>query len=55
MVMPSQMPPSQDTGSEISPTIPPSRVVAAPRAPKRRTFTTKYNLRILDEADHAAG
>ena len=52
MVMPSQMPPSQDTGSEISPTIPPARVVAAPSVPtaeltttpKRRTFTAKYNL-----------
>jgi len=62
MVMPSQMPPSQDTGSEISPTIPPARVVAAPRVPtaeltttpKRRTFTAKYKLGILDETDHAA-
>ena len=62
MVMPSQMPPSQDTGSEISPTTPPAGVVAAPiiptaeltATPKRRTFTAKYKLRILDETDHAA-
>ena len=62
MVMPSQMPLSPDAGSEISPTIPPARVVAAPSVPtaeltttpKRRTFTAKYKLRILDETDHAA-
>jgi transposase len=62
MVMPSQIPLSPDAGSEISPTIPPARVVAAPSAataeltttPKRRSFTAKYKLRILDETDRAA-
>jgi transposase len=62
MVMPSQMPLSPDAGSEISPAIPPSRVVAAPSAPaaeltatpKRRSFTAKYKLRILNETDRAA-
>jgi transposase len=62
MVMPSQVPLSPDPGSEISPTIPPARVVDAPIAPtaeltttpKRRSFTAKYKLRILDETDRAA-
>jgi len=62
MVMPSQLPLSPDGGSEISPTIPAARVVAAPSAataeltttPKRRSFTAKYKLRILDETDRAA-
>jgi transposase len=62
MVMPSKTPLSPDAGSEISPTIPPARVVAAPSAPpaeltttpKRRTFTAKYKLRILGETDDAA-
>jgi transposase-like protein len=60
--MPSQIPLSPDAGSEISPTIPSVRVVAAPIAPtaeltttpKRRSFTAKYKLRILDETDRAA-
>jgi transposase len=59
MVMPSQMPLSSDAGSEISPSIPPARVVTAPSAPaaeltatrKRRSFTAKYKLRILNETD----
>lgn len=58
MVMPSQMPLSADAGSEISP----GRVVTAPSAPaaeltatpKRRSFTAKYKLRILNETDRAA-
>jgi transposase-like protein len=62
MVMPSQMPLSADAGSEISPAMPPSRVVAAPSVPtaeltatpKRRSFTAKYKLRILNETDRAA-
>ena len=63
MVMPSQTPLSPDTGSDnISPTISPDRVVAAPSAPtaeltstpKRRSFAAKYKLRILDETDRAA-
>ena len=62
MVMPSKTPPSQDAGSEISPMIPPARVVAAPNPPiaelttipRRRSFTTKYKLSILDETDRAA-
>jgi len=60
--MPSQTPLSPDAGSEISPTIPPARVVAAPSAPaaeltatpKRRSSTAKYKLRILNETDRAA-
>gem|GEM_PF-4249936 len=60
MVMPSHMLPSPDSGSEISPAIRPVRVVAAPSVPtaeptttsKRRTFSAKYKLRILDETDH---
>ncbi len=62
MVMPSQMPLSPDAGSEISPATSPTRVVTAPSAPgaeltatpKRRSFTAKYKLRILNEADRAA-
>lgn len=64
MVMPSQTPLSSDAGSGvISPDVTPARVVAAPetptaeltRMPKRRSFTAKYKLRILDETDRAAG
>lgn len=62
MVMPSQMPLSPDGGPEISPTTSPGRVVTAPSAPaaeltaspKRRSFTAKYKLRILNETDRAA-
>lgn len=62
MVMPSQRPLSPNAVSEISPTIPPARVVDAPIAPtaeltatpKRRSFTAKYKLRILDETDSAS-
>ena len=62
MVMPSQLPLSPDAGSEIFPAIPPARVVPAPIAPaaeltatpKRRSFTAKYKLRILNETDRAA-
>jgi len=63
MVMRSQTPLSPDTGSDnISTTTSPTRVVAAPSAPtaeltstpKRRSFTAKYKLRILDETDRAA-
>ena len=64
MVMPSRTPLSSDAGSDvISPDVTPARVVAAPaaptadltRMPKRRSFTAKYKLRILDETDCAAG
>lgn len=62
MVMPSQMPLSPDAESEVSPAIPPARVVTAPSAPaaeltatpRRRSFNAKYKLRILDETDRAA-
>lgn len=62
MVMPSQLPLSPDAVSEISPATSPARVVPAPSAPgaelttapKRRSFTAKYKLRILDETDRAA-
>jgi transposase len=63
MVMPSQTPILMDAGSELQlPETAPSRVVAAPAvstaeltsAPKRRSFTAKYKLRILDETDRAA-
>jgi len=63
MVMPSQTSLSPDTGSDnISATTPSARVVAAPdtqtaeltSTPKRRSFTAKYKLRILDETDRAA-
>ncbi|AGI71635.1 hypothetical protein OA238_c14940 [Octadecabacter arcticus 238] len=63
MVMPSQSPLSPDAGSGavLAPTSPP-RVVNAPLAPtaeltsipKRRNFTAKYKLRILDETDQVA-
>lgn len=63
MVMPSQTPLSPDAGSDgvLSTTLP-ARVVSAPvvptaeltSTPKRRSFTAKYKLRILDETDHAA-
>lgn len=63
MVMPSQSAPLPDVGSGavLAPTSPP-RVIIAPLAPtaeltnmpKRRSFTAKYKLRILDETDHAA-
>jgi len=63
MVMPSQTALSPDAGSDaVSPTTSPVRVVSAPvvptveltSTPKRRSFTAKYKLRILDETDHAA-
>ncbi len=63
MVMPPQSQPVTDAslGSD-SPTKAPSKVVPAPEAPtaeltavpKRRSFTAKYKLRILDETDRAA-
>jgi len=63
MVMPSQTALSPDAGSDaVSPTTSPVRVVSTPvvptaeltSTPKRRSFTAKYKLRILDETDHAA-
>jgi transposase len=63
MVMPSQTALSPDAGSDaVSPMTLPARVVLAPvvptaeltSTPKRRSFTAKYKLRILDETDHAA-
>jgi transposase len=63
MVMPSQPPILVGTVSEQqSPHTAPTRVVAAPAVstaeltstPKRRIFTAKYKLRILDETDRAA-
>ena len=58
MVMPSQsaLLPDVGSGAVLAPTSPP-RVVIAPLAPtaeltsipKRRSFTAKYKLRILDE------
>ena len=63
MAMPSQTPLLPDTGSDdIAPTPLPTRMVTAPvqptaeltAIPKRRNFTAKYKLRILDEADQAA-
>jgi len=63
MVMPSQTPLSSDAGSDafLSTTLP-ARVVLAPvvptaeltGTPKRRSFTAKYKLRILDQTDQAA-
>ena len=63
MVMPSQsaLLPDVGSGAVLAPTSPP-RVVIAPLAPtaeltsipKRRNFTAKYKLRILDETDQAA-
>jgi hypothetical protein len=64
MVMPSQPPILVGTVSaQQSPHTAPTRVVAAPAVsraeltstPKRRIFTAKYKLRILDETDRAAG
>jgi len=64
MVMPSRTPLSSDAGSDaVSPDVTSARVVAAPvaptaeltRTPKRRSFTAKYKLRILDETDRASG
>jgi transposase len=63
MVMPSQSPILVDTGSDTqSLHTAPTRIVAAPAVstaeltstPKRRSFTAKYKLRILDETDRAA-
>ncbi len=63
MVMPSQTPVLPDPGFDTqSPYSAPARVVAAPAVPtaeltstpKRRSFTAKYKLRILDETDCAA-
>jgi transposase-like protein len=61
--MPSQSPILVDTGSDTqSPHTAPTRIVAAPAVStaeltstlKRRSFTAKYKLRILDETDRAA-
>lgn len=63
MVMPSQTPILMDAGSDRRlPDTAPPRVVAAPAVStaeltsrsKRRSFTAKYKLRILDETDRAA-
>jgi hypothetical protein len=63
MVMPSQTVLSPEAGSDaVSATTLPARVVPAPvvptaeltRTPKRRSFTARYKLRILDETDQAA-
>ena len=63
MVMPSQTPVLPDPGSDTTlPQTARTRVVAAPAVstaeltstPKRRSFTAKYKLRILDETDRAA-
>ncbi len=63
MVVPSWTPLSPDAGTDsLLPDATPARVVAAPaaptaelkRTPKRRGFTAKYKLRILDETDRAA-
>ena len=63
MVMPSQTPILLDSVSDTTlPQTAPTRVVAAPMVapseltstPKRRSFTAKYKLRILDETDRAA-
>jgi len=63
MVMPSKTPLSDDIVSDDTAlTLPPTRMVTAPvqptseltAIPKRRNFTAKYKLRILDEADQAA-
>ena len=63
MVMPSQTPLSDDTGiGDAALTPAPTRLVTAPvqptseltAVPKRRTFTAKFKLRILDETDHAS-
>lgn len=63
MVMPSQTPVLPDhVSNTILPQTAPTRVVASPSVstaeltsrPKRRSFTAKYKLRILDETDRAA-
>jgi len=63
MVMPSQTLLSDDTVSaDTALTPPPTRTVTAPvqptseltAIPKRRTFTAKFKLRILDETDQAS-
>jgi len=63
MVMPSQTSLSPDAGSDDNAPMQPSAgMVTAPVAPsaeltstpKRRSFTAKYKLRILDETDQAA-
>ena len=65
MVMPSQTPLSDDTGSgsgDAALTLAPTRMVTAPvqptseltAVPKRRTFTAQFKLRILDETDQAS-
>ena len=63
MVMPSQTPVFSDPVSQAMPSsAAPIRVVAAPdvataeltSTPKRRSFTAKYKLRILDEMDQAS-
>ena len=62
MVMPSKTPLSDDIVSDDTAlTLPPTRRVTAPvqptseltAIPKRRTFTAKFKLRILDETDPA--
>ena len=68
MVMPSQMPVSPNAASDnmipdVTASQTPARVVSAPVAPpaeltstpKRRSFTAKYKLRILDETDRSEG
>ena len=63
MVMPSKTPLSDDIVSDDTAlTLPPTRMVTATvqptseltAIPKRRTFTAKFKLRILDETDQAA-
>jgi len=63
MVMPSKTPLSDDIVSDNTAlTLPPTRMVTAPvqptseltAIPKRRTFTAKFKLRILDETDQAS-
>jgi transposase len=63
MVMPERLPAALLSSPEVpGPATSGSRVVAAPvvataeftDAPKRRSFTAKYKLRILDETDRAA-
>jgi len=64
MVMPSQMPVSPSAASDnMMPNVTPARIVSAPvvptaeltSTPKRRSFTAKYKLRILDETDRSEG
>jgi len=63
MVMPSKTPLSDDIVSDDTAlTLPPTRMVTATvqptseltAIPKRRTFTAKFKLRILDETDQAS-